>query len=54
VNHLGNSSQSRGRNQPTKSHIYTGDEHHDGINMDHHQSIVTQSDKQIKQHKKQV
>jgi hypothetical protein len=43
VDHHSNSSQNRGRNQPTESHIYTGDEHHDGTNMGHNQSIVTQS-----------
>jgi hypothetical protein len=54
VDHHSNSSQNRRRNQPTKSHIYTGDEHHDGINMGHNQGTVTQSGKQIKPHKKQV
>jgi hypothetical protein len=44
----------QGRNQPTESHIYTGDEHHDGTNMGHNQGIVTQSGEQIKPHKKQV
>jgi hypothetical protein len=29
MDHKGNSSQNKGRNQPTDSHIYTGDEHHD-------------------------
>jgi hypothetical protein len=29
VDHKGNSSQNRGKNQPTESHIYTGGEHHD-------------------------
>jgi hypothetical protein len=53
VDNHNNSSQNRGRNQPTESHIYTGDEHHDEINMGHNQSIVTQSDEQIKPHKKQ-
>jgi hypothetical protein len=33
VDHKGNSSQNRGRNQPTESDIYTSDEHNDGINM---------------------
>jgi hypothetical protein len=54
VDHKGNSSQNRGRNQPTDSHIYTGDEHHDGTNMGHNQGIVTQSGEQIKPHKKHV
>jgi hypothetical protein len=54
VDHLGNSSQNRSRNQPTEGHIYTGDEHHDGTNMGHNQSIVTQSGEKIKPHKKQV
>jgi hypothetical protein len=54
MGHHSNSSQNRGRNQPTKSYIYTGDEHHDGTNMDCNQSNVTQSDEQIKPHKKQV
>jgi hypothetical protein len=49
-----NSSQNRGRNHPTESHIYTSDEHHDGTNMGHNQSIVTQSSEQIKPHKKKV
>jgi hypothetical protein len=43
VDHKGNSSQNRGRNQSTESQIYTGDEHHDETNMGHNQSIVTQS-----------
>jgi hypothetical protein len=30
MDHKGNSSQNRGGNQPTESHIYTGDNHHDG------------------------
>jgi hypothetical protein len=30
VDHKGNSSQNRARDQPTESHIYTRDEHHDG------------------------
>jgi hypothetical protein len=30
MDHKGNSSQNRGRDQPTESHIYTRDEHHDG------------------------
>jgi hypothetical protein len=54
VGHHINSSQNRGRNQPTESHIYTGDEHYDGTNMGHNQSIVTQSGEQIKPNKKQV
>jgi hypothetical protein len=29
VDYHNNSSQNRGRNQSTESHIYTGDEHHD-------------------------
>jgi hypothetical protein len=33
VDYHNNSSQNRGRNQSTESHIYTGDEHHDGTNM---------------------
>jgi hypothetical protein len=49
-----NSSQNRGRNQPTESHIYTRDEHHDGTNMGRNQSTVTQSGEQIKPHNKQV
>jgi hypothetical protein len=44
----------QGRNQPTENHIYTGDEHHDRINMGHNQGIVTQSGEQIRPHKKQV
>jgi hypothetical protein len=52
VDHKGNSSQNRGRNQPTESYIYTGDEHHDGTNMGRKQSIVIQSGEQIKPHKK--
>jgi hypothetical protein len=43
VDHKGNSSQNRGKNQQTEGHIYTGDEHHDGTNMSRNQSIVTQS-----------
>jgi hypothetical protein len=35
VDQHSNSSQNRGRNQSTESHIYTGDEHHDGTNMGH-------------------
>jgi hypothetical protein len=54
VDHHNNSSQNRGRNQATEGHIYTGDEHHDGTNMGRDQGIVTQSDKHIKLHKKQV
>jgi hypothetical protein len=54
VHHHNNLSQNRGRNQPTESHIYIGDEHHDKTNMGHNQSIMTQSDEQIKPHKKQV
>jgi hypothetical protein len=54
VDHHSNSYQNRGRNQPTESHIYTGDEHHDGTNMGRNQGIVTQSSEQIKSHKKQV
>jgi hypothetical protein len=54
VDHHSDSSQNKGKNQSTKSHIYTRDEHHDGTNMDHNQSIVTQSGEQIKPHKKQV
>jgi hypothetical protein len=54
VDHKDNSSQNRGKNQPTECHIYTGDEHHDGTNMGHNQSIVTQNGEQIKPHKKQV
>jgi hypothetical protein len=53
VDHKGNSSQNRGRNQPTESHIYTRDEYHDGTNMGRNQGIVTQSGEQIKPHKKQ-
>jgi hypothetical protein len=41
VDNHNNSSQNRGRNQPTESHIYTGDEHHDGTNMGHNQSTMT-------------
>jgi hypothetical protein len=52
VDHHSNSSQNRGRNQPTERHIYTGDEHHDGTNMGRNQGIVTQSGEQIKLHKK--
>jgi hypothetical protein len=54
VDHQSSSTQSRDRNQPTESHIYTGDEHHDETNMGRNQSIVTQSGEQIKPHKKQV
>jgi hypothetical protein len=54
VDHKDNSSQNRGRDQPTESHIYTGDEHHDVTNMGRNQGIVTQSGEQIKPHKKQV
>jgi hypothetical protein len=54
VDHHSNSSQNRGRNQPTKSHFYTGDKHHDGTNMGHNQGTETQSGEQIKLHKKQV
>jgi hypothetical protein len=43
VDNHNNSSQNRGRNQLTKSHIYTGDEHHDGTNMGRNQSTMTQS-----------
>jgi hypothetical protein len=43
VDHKGNSSQNGGKTHPTEGHIYTGDEHHDGINMGHKQNIVTQS-----------
>jgi hypothetical protein len=52
--HKGNSSQNRGKDQPTESHIYTRDEHHNGTNMDRNQGIVTQNGEQIKLHKKQV
>jgi hypothetical protein len=51
---MGNSSHNKGKNQPTESHIYTRDEHHDRTNMGHNQSIVTQSSEQITLHKKQV
>jgi hypothetical protein len=54
VDHKGNSSQNRGRDQPIESHIYTGNEHHDGTNMGRNQGTVTQSGEQIKPHKKQV
>jgi hypothetical protein len=54
VDHKGNSSQNRGKNQPTKGHISTGDEHHDRTNMGRNQNIVTQSGEQINPHKKQV
>jgi hypothetical protein len=54
VDHHSNSSQNRGKNQSTESHIYTEDERHDGINMSYNQIIVTQSGEQIKPHKKQV
>jgi hypothetical protein len=54
VDHHSNSSQNRGRNQLTESHIYTEDEHHDGTNMGYNPGIVTQSGEQIKPHKKQV
>jgi hypothetical protein len=54
VDHHNNSSQNRGKNQPTKNHIYTGDEHHDGMNMGCDQGIVTQRGEQIKLHKKQI
>jgi hypothetical protein len=53
MDHKGNSSHNRGKNQPTESHIYTGDEHHDKTNMGHNQNIVTQSGEQIKPQKKQ-
>jgi hypothetical protein len=43
VDHHNNSSHNRGKNQSTKCHIYTGDEHHDETNMGRNQSIVTQS-----------
>jgi hypothetical protein len=54
VDHKGNSSQNRGKNQLIEGHIYTRNEHHDEINMGRNQSIVTQSGEQIKPHKKQV
>jgi hypothetical protein len=54
VDNHSNSSQNRGRKQPTESHIYTGDEHHDGTNMGRNQSTVTQNGEQIKPQKKQV
>jgi hypothetical protein len=54
VDHKGNSSQNKSRNQPTEGHIYTGDKHHDRTNIGRNQSIVTQSGEQIKSHKKQV
>jgi hypothetical protein len=54
VDHKGNSSQNWGRNQPTERHIYSGDEHHEGVNMGRDQGIVTQSGEQIKPHNKQV
>jgi hypothetical protein len=53
VDHKGNSSQNRGRNQPTESHIYTGDEHHDETTWVITKAFVTQSGEQIKLHKKQ-
>jgi hypothetical protein len=34
--------------------IYTGDEHHEGTNMGHNQSTMTQSGEQIKPHNMQV
>jgi hypothetical protein len=52
VDNHSNSSQNRVRNQLTKSHIYTEDEHHDGTNMGRNQSTVTQSGEQIKPHNK--
>jgi hypothetical protein len=54
VDHHSNTSQNRGRNQLIESHIYTGDEHHDGTNMSCNQSSMTQSGEQIKPHNKQV
>jgi hypothetical protein len=54
IDYHSNSYQNRGINQPTESHIYTGDEHHDETNMGHNQSIATQSGEQIKSHKKQI
>jgi phage/plasmid-associated DNA primase len=53
VDHKDNSSQNMGRDQPTESHIYTRDEHHDGTNMGRNQGTVTQNGEQIKPHKKQ-
>jgi hypothetical protein len=54
MDHHSNSSQNRGRNQPTENHIYTEDEHHDGTNLGCNQVIVTQSNEKIRPHKKQV
>jgi hypothetical protein len=48
----GGEQENMGRNQPTESNIYTGDEHHDETNMGHNQGIVTQSGEQIKSHTK--
>jgi hypothetical protein len=39
VDHHNNSSHSRGRNHPTESHVYMGNEHHDEANMGRNQSI---------------
>jgi hypothetical protein len=54
VDHHSDTSQNMGRNQSIEGHIYTGDEHHDGTNMSHNQSIMTQIGEHIKPHKKQV
>jgi hypothetical protein len=43
VDHQSTSSHSRGRKHPTESHVYMGNEHHDGANMGRNQSIVTQN-----------
>jgi hypothetical protein len=51
VDQYTNSSQNRGRNQPTKNHIYIRDKHYDGTSMGRNQGIVTQSGEQIKPHK---
>jgi hypothetical protein len=40
VDHKGNSSQNRGIDQQTESHIYTRDEHYDGTSMGRNQGTV--------------
>jgi hypothetical protein len=41
MDHQSSSSQIRGKDHPTESHVYIENEHHDEGNMGRNQSIVT-------------
>jgi hypothetical protein len=43
MDHQSSSSHSKGRNHPTKGHVYMRIEHHDEANMGHNQSIDIKS-----------